>query len=64
MDGARSPKPVEPALEGEAEAVGGGLRASGQLGIVGLGEVDEPAVVAEVHRQQLGMAVEAEARRR
>ena len=30
-------------------------------GIVGLGEVDEPAVVAEVDRQQLGMAVEAEA---
>ena len=51
-----------PALEGEAEAVGGGAaRASVQLRVVGLGEVDEPAVVAEVDRQQLGMAVEAEA---
>ena len=30
-------------------------------GIVGLGEVDEPPVVAEVDRQQLGVSVEAEA---
>ena len=33
-------------------------------GIVGLGQVDEPAVVAEVDRQQLRVAVEPEARRR
>ena len=41
MDGASSPNPVEPALESETEAVGRGLRACGQLGVVGLGEIDE-----------------------
>src|SRR6478736_5299939 len=56
------PEAGEPAFEGEPEPVGGCLGAGGQLRIVGLGEVDQPAVVAEVHRQQLRVAVEAEAR--
>ena len=50
-----------PALVGEAEPVGGGLGAPVELRIVGLGQVHEPAVVAEVQRQELGMPVEAEA---
>src|SRR6185295_10566854 len=56
------PEAGEPAFEGEPEPVGGCLGAGGQLRIVGLGEVDQPAVVAEVHRQQLRVAVQAEAR--
>src|SRR4029079_13394596 len=54
-------EPGLPALESEAETVGGGPSARGQLGIVGLSEVDDAPVVLEVHRQQLGMAVEPEA---
>src|SRR6185503_10620804 len=48
-------------LEGETEAVGGGLRPSRQVGVVALREVDEPLVRGEVHRQELGMAVQAQA---
>ena len=45
--------------------VGCGLRARAvELRVVGLGEVDEPPVVAEVHRQQLRVPVEPEARPR
>src|SRR6476661_7930692 len=36
------PKFCQPAFERETEAVGRGLRSSGQLGIVGLGEIDQP----------------------
>ena len=61
MDGARSPKPVGRRSKARPSRSAAACGARGQLGIVGLGEVDEPAVVAEVHRQQLGMAVEAEA---
>ena len=49
-------------LEREAEPPRAATGRRDQSRIVGLGEVDEPAVVAEVGRQQLGMAVEAEAR--
>src|SRR3954468_2780818 len=49
-------------FEREAEPVGRRLRALGQPGIVGLGEVDDAPVVLEVHRQQLRVTVEAEAR--
>ena len=49
------------ALEGEPQAVGRGARLGGQVRVVGLGEVDEPAVVAEVVGSELRMAVEAEA---
>ena len=49
-------------LEREAEPAGAATGRRDQRGIVGLGEVDEAAVVAEVDRQQLGMSVEAEAR--
>src|SRR4051794_30642388 len=38
------------ALELEAEAIRGRLGANRQLGVVGLGEVDEPLVRGEVHR--------------
>src|SRR4051794_8417295 len=40
-------------LELETEAVGRGLGASRQLGVVALGEVDEPLVRGEVHREEL-----------
>jgi len=48
-------------LEGETEAA---CRAAGgrhERGVVGLGEVDEARVVAEVGRQQFGVPIEAEA---
>ena len=51
------------ALEGEPEAVGAASARGGEVRVVGLGEVDEPAVVPEVERQQLRMAVEPEAAR-
>jgi hypothetical protein len=53
-------EPGRPALEGEPESVGSGLGARGQLRVVALGEVHEPAVRAEVVGQQLRVAVEPE----
>ena len=49
------------ALEGEAKVLGGGRGTRGELRIVCLGEIDETAVVAEVERQQLRMAIQAKA---
>src|SRR4051812_47558579 len=54
-------QPCEPALEPEPEPGGGGFGLGGQVGVVGLGEVEESRVVAEIVRQQLRVAVEAEA---
>src|SRR3546814_7455047 len=47
-------------LEGEAEAFGGRRGAGVERGVLGLRQVDQLLIVAEVERQQLGMAVEAE----
>src|SRR3954454_12359259 len=47
-------------LERETEPVGAAPRQLEQLPVVGLGEVDDPAVVAEDVRRQFGMAVEPE----
>src|SRR3546814_20212469 len=47
-------------LVGEAEARGGGGGAGVERGILGLRQVDQLLVVAEVERQQVGMAVKAE----
>ena len=48
------------AFKGEAQGLGGGFGLGGQGGVVGLGEVDERAVIAEIHVPQLRVAVEAE----
>src|SRR5690348_5454378 len=48
-------------LEGEAQSVGCGARLGEALGRARLVEIDEALVVAEIHRQELGMAVDAEA---
>ena len=50
-----------PVLVGEAEPQGRRLRLALEVRIGGLGEIDQRRVVAEIERQQLGMAVEAEA---
>src|SRR5436189_129747 len=50
-----------PALEGEAEVVGGLTRPLVQGGVVGLREVDEPPVVAEHLREELRVEIELEA---
>ena len=47
-------------LEGETEPPRGAARGRDKRGIVGLREVDEPGVVAEVDRQQLGMGVQTQ----
>ncbi len=46
-------------LEGEAEAFGPGAGLGLQRRVVGLGQVDDLFVVAEHHRQQIGVAVAA-----
>ena len=48
-------------LEREAEPLGRAPRHRQQVRVVGLGEVDDPPVVAEVHRLELRVAVDAEA---
>ena len=58
--GPKAGKTGEPAFEGEAEPVGGGLGLGGRFGIVELGEMDDAAVVAEIVVAQLREAVEAE----
>src|SRR6476646_8179051 len=55
-------EPRRAALEGEAEAVGRGTGAIGQVRVVALSEVDEPAIRAEVVGQQLRVPIEPEAR--
>ena len=47
-------------LEREAEALSRAAGHREQVRVLGLGEVDEPAVVAEVHRLELRMAVDPE----
>ena len=61
-DVARSPKPVRRTSNVRPSRRRAATSRRDQRRVVGLGEVDEPGVVAEVDRQQLGMAVEAEAR--
>src|SRR5512135_3754681 len=48
-----------PSLEAQAEASGAPPRPQRELGIVGLGEVDDPTVVAEVERQELRVGIQA-----
>ena len=48
-------------LEGEAEADRGTARGIDEVGRIGLGEVDDPAVVPEVVDQKLGVAIEPQA---
>ena len=50
-------------LEFEPQAVCGRAREGQGHRVVGLGEVHDALVVPEVHRQQLRMAVDAQARR-
>jgi len=47
-------------LEGEAEPVGRATGHREEVGVVRLGEIDDPGVVGEVGRLELGMAVDAE----
>src|SRR3546814_6171613 len=48
-------------LEGKAQAVGSGAGPGGEGRVVGLGEIHEPAVMAEHHVPQVRMPVEAQA---
>jgi hypothetical protein len=52
----------EPALIGEPEPASGPARGPVERRVLGLGEVDQPAVVAEVGVAQLGVGVQAERR--
>ena len=59
---ARSPYPVRRCSKVSPSRRRRTPRGCDQGRIVGLGEVDEPGVVPEVRRQELGMAVQAQAR--
>src|SRR3954447_20395046 len=50
----------ETVLERQTEAQRGRARGREMLGRARLGEIDDPLVVAEIERQQLGMTVDAE----
>src|SRR6476660_1643583 len=55
-------EPGHAPLVREAQACSGRLGSRGEIRVVRLGEVDEPAVVPEVVGQQLRMAVEPQSR--
>ena len=58
---ARSPYPVGRRSKARPSWSAAAWARAVSVRVVGLGEVDEPAVVAEVERQQLRVAVETEA---